>query len=118
TVLAIKRQSPVLLPYHASGEFNFHRGVGITLQKGSLEATIFASVKRISANLAANTIDRQDAISSFENSGYHRTINENADKNNIKEISAGFNVDFSDNNRHLGVNGIHYYFSKPIQKQN
>ncbi len=32
-VLAIKRQSPVLRPYNSTGEYNFHRGIGLTLQR-------------------------------------------------------------------------------------
>ena len=116
-VLDIKRQSPVLRPYHASGEFNFHRGIGISLHKGRWESTVFASSKKISANLLADTVMRQDAISSFENSGYHRTKNENADRNNIRQITTGVNINFSNRNWHIGINNIQYHFSKFIQKQ-
>src|SRR5690606_24397385 len=40
-VTDIKRQSEVMRPYHSSGEFNFMRGVGLTLRKNFWEATIF-----------------------------------------------------------------------------
>jgi len=117
SVLSIKRQSPLLCPYHSSGEFNFQRGIGITLQKGHWEATVFASSKKISANLVTDSINRQVAISSFEYSGYHRTQQENADRNNTRQISMGANINFSKRGWHIGINGIEYLFSKPVQKQ-
>jgi hypothetical protein len=43
-ILGIKRQSPVLRPYNSAGEFSFHRGAGITWQKGKIEATGFISI--------------------------------------------------------------------------
>ena len=49
-VMGIKRQSAVLRPYNSAGEFNFHRGAGITIKKGNIEATAFASIRKLSAN--------------------------------------------------------------------
>lgn len=40
-VLNIKRQSDVLRPYNSTGEIQFNRGIGITLQKNKWEATGF-----------------------------------------------------------------------------
>ncbi|MBS1599540.1 MAG: hypothetical protein JST75_15050 [Bacteroidetes bacterium] len=117
SVLSVKRQSPVLRPYHSPGEFNFHRGAGITLYKDRWETTVFISNKKIGANLNVDTANRQDAISSFDNSGYHRTKNENEDKNNIGQLATGFNINFSDRSWHLGLNGIYYHFSNPIHKE-
>ncbi|MEI9935258.1 MAG: helix-hairpin-helix domain-containing protein [Ferruginibacter sp.] len=50
-VINIERQSPVLVPYNSSGEVYFHRGVGITIEKNSLQATVFASYRKLDANL-------------------------------------------------------------------
>ncbi len=116
-VLSVKRQSPVLRPYHSAGEFNFHRGAGITLKKGKFEATVFASSRKVSANLVADTLGRENMISSFETSGYHRTEAENADRNSLRQTDAGANIRFSNHNVQLGINVIQYYFSHSIQKQ-
>ncbi len=88
-VLAIKRQSSILRPYNSSGEFNFHRGAGITLQKGNVEATAFASFRNVSANLVPDTLGKEDLISSFQSSGYHRTQSEIADKNSLGQTTLG-----------------------------
>ena len=42
-IMGVKRQSAILRPYHSAGEFYFHRGAGITIKKGKIEATVFAS---------------------------------------------------------------------------
>ncbi|MEI9911794.1 MAG: hypothetical protein WDO71_20365 [Bacteroidota bacterium] len=80
-VMGIKRQSAVLRPYNSAGEFNFHRGAGITIRKGKTEATAFVSTRKVSANLAADTVSKEDFVSSFLTSGYHRTAGEIADRN-------------------------------------
>jgi len=116
-VMAIKRESHVLRPYNSSGEFNFHRGGGITLQKGNWQATVFASFRKISANLVADTLSKEDYITSFQSSGYHRTQGEIADRNSLRQIAFGGNVIFARQNYRLGINAIHYNFSSPVQKQ-
>ncbi|MBS1936073.1 MAG: hypothetical protein JST96_18880, partial [Bacteroidetes bacterium] len=116
-VVLIKRQSTTLRPYNSAGEFNFHRGAGITLGKGKFETTLFGSYRNISANLAADTIAKTEFVTSFETSGYHRTQNENADRNELRQITIGGNFKITGNNYRLGINAVHYNFSYPIEKQ-
>lgn len=85
-VMGVKRQSPVLRPYNSAGEFYFHRGAGITIKKGRLEATVFASLRKLSANFAADTVNNEDFVSSLLNSGYHRTAGENEDRNKLTQF--------------------------------
>ena len=94
-VLSIKREADCLRPYHSAGEFNFHRGLGITLQKGNWQSTLFISSQKISTNLEPDTAGREDLFSSFQNSGYHRTPAEIADRNNSDQFSAGTNIRYS-----------------------
>jgi hypothetical protein len=117
-VLGIKRQSPVIRPYNSAGEFNFHRGAGITLQKGKMELTVFASIRKLSANFVADTVSREEFISSFLNSGYHRTESEIAYRNKLRQFAFGGNIKFKTNNWHWGFNAIQFNFSSPVQKRN
>ena len=117
-VMAVTRQSSILRPYNSAGEFNFHRGAGITLQKGKFETTAFVSYKKISANLINDTSNREDVFSSFETSGYHRTAAEIADKNDLAETAFGGNISFINSNYRVGINAVQYYFSHAIQKRN
>jgi Helix-hairpin-helix motif len=116
-VLGIKRQSPVLRPYNSAGEFNFHRGAGITVQKGKFEITAFGSYRKLSANFVADTVSNEEYISSFLNSGYHRTESEVADRNRLTQFSFGGNVKYKTSNWHAGFNAIMFNFSSPVQKR-
>ncbi|HMH33476.1 MAG TPA: hypothetical protein VK543_10620 [Puia sp.] len=117
-VLAVKRQSAILRPYHSAGEFDFHRGMGISLQLKKWEGTAFISFRNISSNLEPDTSTRDEAASSFAPSGYHRTASELADKNNMRQFVLGGNLGFSSGGFHFGLNSVCYRFSKPVRKQN
>lgn len=117
-VLSVKRQSPVLRPYSSSGEFYFNRGIGITLKKRKFETTLFASFRNISANITGDTTGGEEMATSLLSSGYHRTAGEMADKNTLRQSSAGANLAFNSGRFHIGVNGVYYRFSVPLQKSN
>lgn len=115
-VMGVKRQSAVLRPYNSAGEFNFNRGAGITIKKENIEATVFASIRQLSANFVADTVNFEDYISSFQASGYHRTEAEVADKNSLRQTSFGGNIKYIGNRWHISINGVYYSFSAPVQK--
>lgn len=115
--MAVKRQSPVLRPYNSAGEFNFHRGLGITVRKKSVEVTGFVSFRKLSANLAADTIQQHMTVSSIQTSGYHRTVAEIADKNILNQFAAGASTRYKTSGWQFGINAVYYKFSIPIEKR-
>ena len=117
-VLAVKRQLSVLRPYNSSGEFYFNRGAGATIRLREMEATVFVSMRKLSANVVLDTINNEDFISSILNSGYHRTTTEADHKNNLQQFSCGGNITYRRRSWHIGVNGVNYNFSSPVQKRN
>jgi Helix-hairpin-helix motif len=114
--IALKRQATSLRPYNSPGEYNFHRGAGITLQKRNWETTLFASFRKISANTVIDSVYNEEAVSSFQAGGYHRTPSENDDRNSLLQIALGGNIKYQANSWHVSINTIHYNFSKPVQK--
>ena len=117
-VVNIKRQLTVLRPYNSAGEFNFHRGAGITLAKKNIELTAFVSYKKVDANLAVDTLNNEDFISSFQTSGLHRTKSELADRGAQKQLAYGGNFAYNKGNLHVGANVIQYHFNLPLNKSN
>ncbi|HEY0677755.1 MAG TPA: hypothetical protein VGD17_05695, partial [Chitinophagaceae bacterium] len=111
-----KRQASVLRPYTSSGEFNFHRGAGISLRKKRCMLTGFVSFRKLSANLSSDSSDSV-FISSFLISGLNRTEAEQAERNNVRQTTAGINVSYDFSKGHTGVNIIHYQFSHPFKKR-
>jgi hypothetical protein len=116
-VMGVKRQSAILRPYNSAGEFNFNRGAGITIKKRNFEVTAFGSIRRLSANFVADTVNFEDYISSFQTSGYHRTEAEIADKNSLRQTSFGGNIKYTGNRWHISMNSVYYNFSVPVQKR-
>jgi hypothetical protein len=115
-VMSIKRQGEVLRPYTSAGEFYFNRGAGITLQKNRFEATLFASIKKLSANVAFDSTGKK-VFTSLLSSGLHRTVSEVADKNSIQQASFGSNIRYHKNALSVGLNFVQYKFSQPYQKR-
>lgn len=117
-VMGVKRQSAVIRPYTSSGEFYFHRGAAATIRLGKIESTAFISFRKLSANFVADTVSGEEFISSFLNSGYHRTEGETTDRNRLSQFTAGGNMRYNGHNFHIGANGVFYQFSLPVQKRN
>ncbi len=116
-VLNIKRQSAALRPYNSAGEYNFHRGAGITLQLKRWETTFFVSSKKVSANTTNDTTNNEEAASSLLSGGYHRTVAENNDRNILQQTAAGAAIAYQAAGAHIGINAVYYHFSKPVQKR-
>lgn len=114
-VMSIKRQAPVLMPYRSAGEFYFNRGIGITIQKKNREVTVFGSYKKISGNIINDTA--AERFSSLLTSGYYRTTSELADKNKIKLISIGGNINYTISSLKVGINAVAHQFGIPLQKR-
>jgi hypothetical protein len=113
-VMSLKRQLPVLLPYRSAGEFYFSRGAATTLRWGRWEATAFLSFKKISGNLATDSVER---FTAFATSGYYRTRAEMENRNRITHFSGGGNLSFRQDGLKLGLNAISHHFSVPLQKR-
>ncbi|MBC7828373.1 MAG: hypothetical protein H7122_11555 [Chitinophagaceae bacterium] len=115
-ITAIKRQTDVLRPYSSSGEYNFHRGAGITVANKNWEATAFGSIRKLSASIKTDTLQNQEGyVSSLLNSGYHRSLTELANRNNLQSIVVGSNIQYSVSKWNAGINYVQYFFSKPFK---
>lgn len=113
----IKRQSPVLRPYNSSGAFYFNRGAAITIGRHKWQTTLFGSLRKLDANIAATDTGDAEIVSSIHQSGYHRTQSEIEDKGTLQLISYGGNTRYASGKWQAGVNWVQYHFNKPVQKK-
>ena len=114
--MAIKREGEIFRAYRSAGEFNFHRGIAISIRKRKREAGIFLSYKKIDANQAIDSASDLKYVTSFQSSGYHRTRSESDDKGSVKELTAGAYIRSRLGPIQLGVQAITYRFSKAMRK--
>lgn len=113
--MLVKRQSPVLRPYNSAGEYNFLRGIGISIAARRWQYTCFVSMRKISTNHDAD----QDGpfFSSILRSGYNRTASEIADRNNTLQRTMGAVASYRQGPFRISLNTIHTVYSLPLKKR-
>jgi hypothetical protein len=69
--------------------------------------------------LSGNIVEdgNDEHISSFQTSGYHRTMTELDDKNSMHQFAGGASVKYKQYNWHVAANAVVYSFSKEFQKE-
>ena len=78
------RRASGVKPKASSGEGKFFRGVATTLKYGDFYATAFFSIRDIDATVSqADSLDEPELVSALQESGYHRTPHELAQRNAI-----------------------------------
>jgi hypothetical protein len=120
TVPTVRRSSVGILPYTAALEFGFFRGAGLTYQSGKWQSSLIASYAPRDGRAVSllDTLSTDDlTISSFNQSGLHRTPSELATKNQFREISLGGNVQFNSGKLQAGTNYLFTKFDLSWQKE-
>jgi hypothetical protein len=110
----IRKKGQGIRYYSSTDENNFFRGFASTLKFNKLELTAFFSHKGRDANLMLqpdSIEDEQERISSFLNTGYHRTYSELANRKSLMETVYGARTSIGFQNLKAGVNFIAYHYS-------
>ncbi len=116
-VLSIKKQMPVLNPYHSIGENNFHRGIGVSLSKFNYGLSFFVSQNKLDANFTNDTsVDESNQISSILTSGLHRTASEISRKHNEKLFQFGCVISKQFKTAQIAFNFVHSKFQHEFVK--
>lgn len=116
-VFSGRRSAQVLRPYTSVNESMYLRGGAFTLGANKFQFTGFISYKPVDANVT--TTDTTDAIfdatfSSFQTSGYHRTISELEDKNKVHEFITGGEIAYSGENYRIGLSAAYTSYDLPM----
>lgn len=116
----IKRTAQGLRAYTSVNEAQFLRGVGATVNFGKFDVSLFGSRKFITGTAAEQDSASQDVIafSSFNLSGFHRTPNEVARKNNVRETIAGTHISYVRRTFNLGMTAVYSEYSARFQRAN
>jgi len=118
-VMTTKRNARGLRPYASVDENLFMRGLGATLEFGKLEFTAFGSHKKIDANVSYDdTTSNFDGytITSFQQTGLHRTPGEIEDKNIIGETHMGGNLQYTSRVLRIGFTGLHSTYDAKLER--
>lgn len=115
-VMNVKRSGQVLKPYTSVNENNFLRGAATSLELGKFEITGMFSRNRIDANVQSvdTTNNTPLEISSFQQSGYHRTESEVANKDALTWTLAGGHLEYQNRASKIGVTAVQHFFNAEI----
>lgn len=108
-IMSVKKSAGGIRPYTSVDENRFMRGTATTIGFKQFEATGFYSRKRVDANVS-DTLDTGEAaeISSLQESGYHSTVSEIADKHSILQTIYGGNISYKGKKFNLGLSAMNY----------
>ncbi len=117
-VLNVKKEGRILKPYTSVNEARFMRGGATTVEAGNLHVTAFISHKRIDGNVTEidSSTEEATAVSSFQESGFHRTENEIADKRAVKQTIAGGNITFKKRKWKIAASAMHTRFDATFDR--
>ncbi len=99
-------------PYTSASENANLRGAATELKFSNFNAVVFASSIKVDANRESN--DSLNFITTLQNSGYHRTLNEIEDENSLQATRSGVALHYHFNNLAIGFNGIYQHFNLPL----
>lgn len=90
----------------SADENNYMRGVAAQFEIGSFDLMTYYSYNNVDATVSkADSAGNPLAVSSLQNTGYHRTVNEINNKNALAIQTAGASLKYTVNRFSLGVNG-------------
>ncbi len=115
-VLDVKRVARPLKAYTSVNEANFFRGIGATTSWKRWHLTGFASRRKIDAGIGVlDTVTNSiDAISSFYESGYHRTLSDIAKKKTVEKTNFGGHLSYYSRKFSLGLTAMYTGLDRPI----
>lgn len=110
------RRASGIKPKASSGEGKFFRGAATTLKYNDFYATAFYSIRHIDATVnPADTIDEPESVSALQETGYHRTLNELAKRNTIRQQVLGGHLCYAGPNLEIGYTIYHLRLSTPLK---
>lgn len=86
--------------YGSTNEFNFLRGLALSLQHQQTSLYMFFSGRKPDGNV------QEEVFTGFYKTGYHRTMDEMQKKNMVKQNLAGFNLDYNGVWYQIGVSSM------------
>jgi len=110
--LLVKGRSAIR-PKRGSTEGNYQSGIGIEWSKRKSMGIAFISYRNRNGNLKYDSLIGS-YVTSINQSGLSRTINEIEDQRTLKHLLGGFNWTFNLNNGFIGLNSTYHRFFRPI----
>jgi hypothetical protein len=113
----VRRYARGIVPSQSTSEGSYLRGIAIALKKWKFRLSVFYSNHKRDANVTcADTVSGEARmISAFSETGYHRMPKEVEDKNAVREILYGGNINFRNSWFSIGFTGFRSHWSASLE---
>jgi len=117
--VVMRKRAPALRPHASSNEYAFLRGAATTVALGKIDLTAFYSNRKVDANFVpSDSINStEDMVTSLQETGYHRTPGELADKGSNHEIAEGGHIAWNGQRLRAGITLYHISYAIPFETQ-
>lgn len=117
--VVMRKRAPALRPHASSNEYAFMRGAATTLAVGKFDLTAFYSRRKVDANVvpADSAESTEEMVTSLQESGYHRTPAELADKGANRETAAGGHIAYNGQRLRAGITIFHVNYEIPFEPE-
>jgi hypothetical protein len=113
----IRKSQRTVRAYSSVNESSFFRGVAANLNIAPhIDMTLFGSIRHKDGNITGDSLDRDAIFSSFQETGYHRTLSEIADEKSLKETAWGAALRYHFVHGHISLNTMNTVFDKTLQR--
>ena len=103
-------------PKASSSEGQFFRGAATTLRHKDFYATVFYSIQNIDATIVeTDTLDEPEMVSALQETGYHRSLNEMAKRNAIRQQVFGGHLCYASPSLEVGYTVYHLRLGAPLE---
>lgn len=116
-IMSTKKSASGIRPYTSVDENRFMRGAATTIGFKRAEVTAFYSRKYADGNVSDTTDTGEAAqISSLQETGYHSTAGEIADKHSILQTLYGGNISYKGKRINIGVSVLGYELNAELKR--
>jgi hypothetical protein len=115
--IVMRKRAPALRPHASSNEYAFLRGAAATIALGKFDLTAFYSRRKVDANLVVldSISETEDYVTSLQETGYHRTPGELADKGANRETAEGGHLAWNGQRLRAGITLFHVNYAIPFE---
>lgn len=113
---SVMRRGAGIKPKTSSGEGKFFRGTAVTLKYHDFFATAFYSIRNMDATVSlADSLDEPELVSALQESGYHRTPDEMAKRNTLRQQVFGGHLCYAGPHLEIGYTLYHLKLGTPLE---
>jgi len=119
TINSVKRNTLGLRPYTSVLENGFFRGIGFTKNVGKVDITGFVSKDRRDGRIFSDTLHSglSEFVNSIQVSGFHRTEDELAQKNQLTETATGGFIKYQPSRKlKMGLSCLISQYGLPLRR--